>query len=276
MDALFRDENLMRKLQEISLELISSYASASPYPHVVMDDFLPKEVLEQVLANFPKPGQVKWQTFDNNYEKKLAFRQAEALPTPVRELLYFMNSHPVLQFLEKLTGIGGLIPDPSFSGGGCHQIERGGKLQVHVDFNKLQPVNLDRRINLLIYLNKDWKEEYGGHFELWDAEGKTCVNRILPLFNRCVVFSTTETSYHGHPHPLTCPEGRTRKSIALYYYTNGRDDGQAKGEHSTVFLGGPARGGSRTSKNLLKYFAPPVLLDGGRWIKRLVRGRPGN
>ena len=154
-----------------------------------------------------------------------------------------MNSHPVLQFLEKLTGIGGLIPDPSFAGGGCHQIEPGGKLQVHVDFNKLQPANLDRRINLLIYLNKDWKEEYGGHFELWDAEGKACVKRVLPLFNRCVVFSTTQTSYHGHPHPLTCPEGWTRKSIALYYYTNGRDDGHASDGHSTVFLGHQQRAG---------------------------------
>jgi Rps23 Pro-64 3,4-dihydroxylase Tpa1-like proline 4-hydroxylase len=268
MDALLRNVEFMRELDRIPEELAASYAFAKPYPHIVMDDFLPPAVLERVLADFPAPGQVTWQKFDSDNEKKLAFRQAESLPTPIRELLYFFNSHPTLLFLERLTGINGLIPDPSFTGGGCHQIERGGKLQVHVDFNKLQPTNLDRRLNLLIYLNKDWREEYGGHFELWDAEGKGCVKKVLPIFNRCVVFSTTETSYHGHPHPLSCPENRTRKSIALYYYTNGREDGcQSAGDHSTVFLGDRENGGKKRSPaKLLKYLLPPVAVDIGKWV----------
>lgn len=272
MDALLGNYEFMTKLQGVTPAMAAAYAAAKPFPHAVFDDFLPPAVLDQVLDNFPRPGQVKWQQFDNPNEKKLAFRQAEALPTPVRELLYFFNSYPALQFLEKLTGIGGLIPDPSYSGGGCHQIVPGGKLQVHVDFNKLQPVNLDRRLNLLVYLNKDWKEEYGGHFELWDAEGKASVERVLPLFNRCVVFSTTETSYHGHPHPLTCPPDRTRKSIALYYYTNGRDDGHTAGGHSTVFLGGDAGAPQRSAGQLLKYLLPPAAVDAGRWAKRLGSG----
>ena len=272
MDALLHDNEFMRKLHHLPETAAPDYAAGKPYPHIVIDDFLPPAVLDQVLAEFPSPGQVKWQTFDNANEKKLAFRQAESLPTPVRELLYFLNSHPVLQFLERLTGISGLIPDPSFTGGGCHQIERGGKLQVHVDFNKLQAVNLDRRLNLLIYLNKDWREEYGGHFELWDAAGQSCVKRVLPVFNRCVVFSTTETSYHGHPHPLDCPEGRTRKSIALYYYTNGRGDGHAADGHSTVFLGSQADVRPRqTPAEVLKYLLPPAAIDLGRWMLGVTR-----
>jgi hypothetical protein len=164
-----------------------------------------------------------------------------------------------------LTGITGLIPDPSFNGGGCHQIQRGGKLGVHVDFNKLKTVNLDRRLNLLVYLNKNWKDEYGGHFELWDAEGKSSLKKVAPLFNRCVIFSTTETSYHGHPHPLTCPEGSTRKSVALYYYTNGRDDGQTAKPHSTVFAGTEESKKKMLSvKNIFKEVTPPVLWRLGR------------
>lgn len=271
MDALLRDQNFMRKLHDVPPEAVAAYAAATPYPHAVMDDFFPPAVLDQVLTHFPDPGALKWQTFDNANEKKLAFRQAEVLPTPVREFLYFLNTHPMLQFLERLTGIVGLIPDPLFTGGGCHQIVPGGKLGVHVDFNKIKPTNLDRRLNLLVYLNKDWKEEYGGHFELWDAEGKACVKRVLPVFNRCVVFSTTETSYHGHPHPLTCPPDRTRKSIATYIYTNGRDDGHGAAGHSTVFLGADPAPRQRAVE-VVKYLLPPVLVDAGRWVGRLVRG----
>ncbi|MFO0807983.1 MAG: 2OG-Fe(II) oxygenase [Gemmataceae bacterium] len=271
MDALLHDRQFMLKLQDVSPEMASAYRKALPFPHAIWDDFFPPAVLDTVLEHFPQPGQLKWQTFDNANEKKLAFRQAEALPTPVREFLYFLNSYPMLQFLEKVTGIEGLIPDPSFTGGGCHQIERGGKLQVHVDFNKLMPSNLDRRLNLLVYLNKDWREEYGGHFELWDATGKQCITKVLPIFNRCVVFSTSETSYHGHPHPLTCPEGRTRKSIATYIYSNGRPEHEVAAEHSTVFAGDSVPEGT-SLKDLAKYITPPAVVDAAKFVKRKIVG----
>ncbi|MCP4473325.1 MAG: hypothetical protein GY821_01880 [Gammaproteobacteria bacterium] len=110
-----------------------------------------------------------------------------------------------------------------------------------------EKLNLERRLNVLLYLNKDWQEDYGGHFEMWC--GKTsdngdhylteCVDRILPLFNRFVVFSTSETSYHGHPDPLLCPEDRSRKSLALYYYTVDRPEIEQAAPHSTIFVQRP-------------------------------------
>ena len=106
---------------------------------------------------------------------------------------------------------------------------------VHVDFNKHGRYQLDRRLNLLLYLNKDWQEDYGGHFELWDRDMKNCVQKVLPVFNRVAIFSTTEHSWHGHPDPLNCPEDRSRKSLALYYYTNGRPSDEEAEQHSTVF-----------------------------------------
>ena len=225
------------KLMKMAAEGKAAYAAADPYPYIGFDDFLPESVAEDVLAVFPKPQGISWQEFKNEREKKLASGDEGHFPPVVRNLLGALNSATFLKFLEELTGIKNLIPDPYFVGGGLHQILPGGKLGLHVDFNKHNLFNLDRRLNLLIYLNQDWQEEYGGHFELWTRDGKQCAKRILPVFNRCVIFSTTEDSWHGHPHPLTCPPDRTRKSLALYYYTNGRDDtSKNASDHSTVFI----------------------------------------
>ena len=116
-----------------------------------------------------------------------------------------------------------------------HLIEPGGFLKIHVDFNWHERLKLDRRLNLLLYLNRDWPEEYGGHLELWNHDVSRCVKRILPIFNRCVIFNTSESSHHGHPDPMKCPPGRCRKSLALYYYTNGRPEGDTSDRHRTSY-----------------------------------------
>ena len=206
-----------------------------PFPYIYFDDFLPEAAAEAALQAFPEPKALPWSEFDNPNERKLAFDVVENLPPPVRDVLYFLNSRPMLKFLETLTGIHGVIPDPYYVGGGLHQIKPGGKLAVHADFNKHQQLKLDRRINVLIYLNKDWKEEYGGHFELWNRQMTQAEQKILPVFNRCAIFSTTSFSYHGHPTPLSCPPDRTRKSVATYYYSNGRPQEEENESHSTLF-----------------------------------------
>jgi len=165
---------------------------------------------EAALRDFPEPKQLAWTQFNTPKERKLAFDVVEKLPAAARDVLYFLNSRPMLQFLEDLTGIQGVVSDPYYVGGGLHQIKPGGNLEVHADFNYHEKLKLDRRINVLIYLNKDWKEEYGGHFELWNRDMTRAEQKILPLFNRCAIFSTTSYSYHGHPTPLACPPERTR------------------------------------------------------------------
>jgi Rps23 Pro-64 3,4-dihydroxylase Tpa1-like proline 4-hydroxylase len=107
---------------------------------------------------------------------------------------------------------------------------------VHADFNFYKRLNLYRRLNLLIYLNENWKESWGGDLELWDRTGKRCVQRISPLFNRAVIFDTSNYSYHGHPRPLECPEERSRKSVALYYYTVEAPADDDRTPHTTVFI----------------------------------------
>jgi hypothetical protein len=242
----------------------SQYSTASPFPHIVLDNFFDPSLLEMVLSEFPGRGQIRWQSFDNAQEIKLASAAESSFGPVTRLLLYHLNSITFLEYLSRVTGIDNLIPDPRFEGGGLHQIVHGGKLGIHADFNKHRDYGLDRRINLLAYLNKDWKEEYGGHLQLWNRDMSSCVAKISPLFNRVVIFSTTDFTYHGHPDPLQCPETMTRKSLALYYFSNGRPQEEITGEHSTLFRPRHADEFKLTLnqriKNVAKEFVPPILL----------------
>lgn len=253
----------LSRMAETAISSRISYAQAKPFPHVVFDNFFDPTLLELILAEFPKPGEIEWQRFDNQQEIKLASASEASFGPVTRLFLYHLNSITFLEFLSNVTGITNLIPDPRFDGGGLHQIQRGGKLAIHADFNKHPSYNLDRRLNALLYLNKDWRDEYGGHLELWNREMTQCEARILPLFNRFMIFGTTDFTYHGHPDPLQCPEGMTRKSLALYYFSNGRPTEEITGAHSTVFRDRPQEvprltAGQR-ARTLARDLLPPIV-----------------
>jgi Rps23 Pro-64 3,4-dihydroxylase Tpa1-like proline 4-hydroxylase len=217
--------------------LHAQYAAAEPFPHIALDGLFDDDALDAVLREFPSRQAMQWREFDSPAEKKLGyFHETSTISKTVRDFLEAMNSFEMLLWLEALTGIEGLIPDPYFGGGGLHQIEPGGFLKIHADFNVHPKLKLDRRLNMLVYLNKDWRDEYGGHLELWDRDMSACRKKILPVFNRAVIFSTTDTSFHGHPHPLTAPEGMSRKSVSLYYYTAGRPEAERSAPHDTLFI----------------------------------------
>lgn len=238
-----------------------AHESAAPFPHTVIDDFLPPALLERVLGEFPSPRTEGWERYDDPLQKKLGSRDEEKIGATTRMLLHELNSAPFIQFLEELTGIEGLVPDPWYEGGGLHQIERGGMLKVHVDFNKHTLLKLDRRINVLLYLNKDWDESWGGHLELWDLEMKEAKKRIAPLFNRMVVFNTTDFANHGHPDPLQCPDSRQRRSLALYYYSNGRPAHEVAASHTTIFRRRPGERIPLTLNEIGENLLPPIVLD---------------
>jgi Rps23 Pro-64 3,4-dihydroxylase Tpa1-like proline 4-hydroxylase len=229
----------LEKLNDLLPTLRTEYADALPFPHTALDDFLDKEVAEAILKEFPGENDIRWKNYYDQNQKKQANENEEFMGPLTRKLLHALNSAEFLKFLEEMTGIQNLIADPGFRGGGLHNIYRGGKLGIHADFNKHESLNLDRRLNLLLYLNKNWKEEYGGHIELWDKDMNHCVIKHAPLFNRAVVFTTTDTSYHGHPDPLNCPADMSRKSLALYYYTDGRPGEEVGQFHSTLFKDRP-------------------------------------
>jgi hypothetical protein len=225
----------LEKMSSILPEAKKQYSQAKPFPHIYFDDFFDNNVAETVLKEFPGENDIDWVKYYDGHQKKLANENEKNIGFFSRHVLYSLNSSLFLKFLEELTGIKNLISDPSFRGGGLHNIYRGGKLGVHADFNKHERYGFDRRLNLLLYLNKEWKEEYGGKIELWDKKMKQCVRSYIPKFNRVVIFTTTETSFHGHPEPLSCPKNMNRKSMALYYYTNERPKEEQVDHHSTTF-----------------------------------------
>jgi Rps23 Pro-64 3,4-dihydroxylase Tpa1-like proline 4-hydroxylase len=253
----------LTRMKDISLSANAAYSSAKPFPHIVFDDFFDPGIADAILAEFPEPDAIRWQRFDNANEVKLASAAEASFGALTRLLLYHLNSITFLEFLSQVTGIKELMPDPRFDGGGLHQIVRGGKLGIHADFNKHAVYGLDRRLNLLLYLNKNWREEYGGHLQLWDRNMTRCEVKVAPIFNRVMIFSTTDFTYHGHPDPLQCPEGMTRKSLALYYFTNGRPAEEVTGDHSTIFR---ARGPedlrptmAQRARGLARDLLPPII-----------------
>jgi hypothetical protein len=246
------------------------FLTAEPFPHVVFDDFLPEWVLDRVIEEFPDPGDVPWKEFKQASAKKLASQGDALFGDFTRHLFAELNSATFLQFLERLTAIDALIPDPYFFGGGLHQIEPGGFLKVHVDFSRHETLRVDRRLNAIIYLNKDWDPEWGGALEFWDADMTRAVQRVEPIFNRCVIFSTTGAANHGHPDPLACPPGRTRRSLALFYYRNDRSEGADPEDHDSRYRERPGEH-IRSTRTTLKRITPPILLDAARSLKQRTR-----
>lgn len=255
-------------LKEKGSERREEYVSASPFPHIVIDDFCTPSVLEACLKDFPNKPDPDSRSFDRDQERYKTSYNPDFVSPKLRSFFYSMNSRPFLQFLENMTGVEGLIPDPYFVGGGFHQTTQGGHLSIHADFNLHKKLRLERRLNLLIYLNKDWEDHFGGALELWDSDMKSCVRRITPIFNRCVVFSTSNNSHHGHPDPVAHPKGEPRRSMALYYYTATWDERAQK--KTTQFKPRPNSNDKtdwRVKRDeLINDLLPPIL---ARQIKKI-------
>ncbi len=201
-------------------DLARTYRANLPYPHIRLTEFLDGEVLRRVVAEFPRPGDVSWIQYKHYNENKLGKNDRANFPPTIGKLIDELNSPEFVAWISELTGIPGLMPDPSLEGGGMHQTETGGFLNMHADFtHHHHHPTWRRRCNLILYLNDDWREEWGGALELWDRDMKRCVVKYPPFVNHAVIFSTTEESFHGYPDAITCPAGVTRKSLALYYYT---------------------------------------------------------
>lgn len=240
--------------------LAEAYQSRAPFNYGGYDNFLNPEILEHVREEL-KSLPAAETSFDRPQERLKTSYVPERLPAYTRRLFYALNSRPVLTFLEELTGIKGLIPDPYFAGGGVHVVSNGGHLDIHADFNHHAALNLERRVNLLIYLNKDWKEEFGGSFEVWNDGMSEKIESYVPLFNRMCIFSTSSESWHGNPEPVNHPDGEPRMSIALYYYTATWDS--TRKSHTTLFKPRPGTGDQRDNvvarRQMLQELLPPII-----------------
>ncbi len=213
-----------------------TYRAAQPFPHAAFDGLFREDPLAEVAAEFPTLVDERWKTYPGEHEAGKQEASESTLWGPkVSALVDYLSSESWLRFVEELSGLGELTADAH--GGGMHQSGPGAFLDVHADFNRHPTLDLDRRVNAIVYLNPSWGEDDGGLLELWSES--ECIERIVPSFNRCVLFSASETSFHGHPAPVrggvdpATGTTRRRRSVALYYYSppaEGRTEG-----HSTIW-----------------------------------------
>lgn len=240
-----------KHLEELATKYQSIYKQAKPFPHIVIDNFLATEVLDQILDEFSATDSLNNSTLDGTTGSKYDSNLAAYTGRATQRLLDQLSSATFINFLEKLTSVDKLLPNPQVESSGLSSLEQGNQFKIQVDVDRWVS-QLDRKLTILIYFNKDWKEEYGGHLELWDAEMSHCEKKILPTFNRCVIFSTTSFSYHGHPEPLNCPDHETRKLLSLYYYSD-QHHVEAKPSLRTIpFTPTPERSG-KWGNNRLKF-----------------------
>jgi len=252
--------------------LREAFKKAQPFPSVCIDGFLEPEFALEVARSYPRPGTgVVSRSFDAvNEKKKSQIIDPALFPPPVARLAQACASQEFRDALSQITGIPKLLWDESYAGGGMHQTAAHGLLDVHVDFNRLERNGWYRRVNLLLYLNENWREEWGGRLELWDRDVRHCIHSIAPALNRCVIFATSEISFHGVT-ACTCPADVVRRSFALYYYTADAPPGASAREHSTIFR-------ARPDERLKRWVLMPAeraqrAMRGLRWRARQLAAR---
>jgi Rps23 Pro-64 3,4-dihydroxylase Tpa1-like proline 4-hydroxylase len=236
--------------------LKQDFQNAKPYKHLVMDNFLKSDVAEVLHAHFP-PTEKLAKHYDGLNENKSEGANFGDFHPAFAELRRDLMSKEFAQWMATVTGIDDVFVTDDNLGCGLHEGKNGSFLDVHIDFNIHAEKNVHRRLNMLIYMNKDWKPEYGGDLEMWNADMTNCDKKVAPLFNRAVIFETNEISYHGYSK-ITVPAGMTRKSIYTYFYTDTRE-GAVK-YHDTIFKPRPddtitkkiATSTKETLKNFIK------------------------
>lgn len=233
--------------------LAREFQNAEPFPSICIDQFLTAEVASEVSSAYPNFAEAKGvgQEFKTvNEKKKIQICDPNAFPSQVAKLHKALADPQFIKNMEVLSGIKDLQFDPDFEGGGMHLTRSSGILDVHVDFNYSEKLKLYRRLNILIYLNEEWEENWGGRVELWDKDVKKCVKHFVPVQNRCVIFATSGHSFHGVT-AVNSPEGVARKSFAIYLYSKEPSVDKFGENHGTVFK-------ARPNEKVKKYWSMPV------------------
>jgi Rps23 Pro-64 3,4-dihydroxylase Tpa1-like proline 4-hydroxylase len=236
----------IERLQADLSAIKEQFNGAKPFRYVCFDNFFENEKAQLIHEAYPvvDPGTWNGITYVNQKNKfqKTEFEAGSTLSSAFEEL----NSSTFLSWLQDLTDFPEKIEaDTQLFGGGLHQSVNGAFLNVHVDYNIHPETKYHRRLNVIVYMNQDWKDSYEGHLELWNLTNgkKEQIARIAPQFNRCVIFETNEISFHGHPKPLNTPEGVNRKSLATYYYTKTRPQSEQVNSHNTIYVNTEGVGG---------------------------------
>jgi hypothetical protein len=221
-----------------------AFQSALPFRHVQIDNFLEPEICERLLRDFPTFDKKKAINELGHVGRKAVIENVSSISPFYSTFYNFINSKPFLDKLSDLTGVPDLIADETLFGGGTHENLDGQYLDAHIDFNIDERRMLHRRLNLLIYLNKEWEESWGGSIELHSNPRQPETDEIksfIPSFNRAVIFETNEYSWHGFP-VIRLPQEKkqlSRKSFSIYLYTKDRPAEEVVAPHTTFYVARP-------------------------------------
>lgn len=260
-----------RALEQIAHARRKEYCAAQPFPHIALDNLFPPALLDQAIAELPG-ATANWTTYHTPNEAKQVCSDATAFGPAAEIMAHALNSAPFLNFLQQLTGIQGLIPDPHLRAAGYMKVRPGGFLGLHYDFATQKELKLDRRINVLLYLNRDWRTEWGGQLELHSNDPLESPGHqeklVEPIFNRLLIFNTPQ-ALHGHRRPIQCPPGRARLCLSWFYYTAPPVPGWLSRARPVAFRGKfDAMRALVTWSNRL---VPPILFDAARAVRARMR-----
>lgn len=245
-------------LQDSLENLASKFRSAKPFPHVVIDNMFPDDVLDRLVDEMPPLTQKKWVESHDEHLTKFNLRSAVELGETGYQFAAFMHSAAFLYFLSEVTGVWQLLPDPYLQGSGYHILPRGAKFDIHADRNTAYETGLTRRLSLITYLNKSWKHEYGGQLELWNVDGSRCEAVIEPLFNRTIIFEIADQNFHGVPSPVACPPGGKRNSWVVYYHT--ASNAKQVLPHTSIYSPSLYQKRGTTLMQLVRDITPPLVV----------------
>ena len=250
-----------RKLRRVAETEAARHRKAKPFPHTIIDDVFPAALLDAVINDLPS-GDQGWTRYNSVNERKSVFSDIRSFGPAAETLAYALNSLFFINFLEQLTGVDGIIPDPYLHAAGYMRVEPGGFLDLHYDFTMHKHLPLERRINVLVYLNRDWRPEWGGQLELHSNNKLTDPSHqeilIEPIFNRVVIFNTPN-ALHGHRRPVACPPGRARLLFSCFYFTVPPVLGYRSRIENVQF---PNRWSvSATATKLANRLLPPIVFD---------------
>jgi Rps23 Pro-64 3,4-dihydroxylase Tpa1-like proline 4-hydroxylase len=227
-------DNFLKNISEFSFQnSISDWVDSKPFSHLVIDDFLIENFAAEVAQEFPLYDDPSWKIYNNPLEIKKLQNHWDKFGINTYRLLSYLNSREFISKLECLTNCE-LFADIGLNGGGLHSHKKGGKLNTHLDYSIHPKLGLERRLNLILYITPDWREEWGGSLGLWSSDEAGNIDKLIksiwPKFNRAVLFDTSQNSWHGLPAPIECPEGTTRNSIAVYYLCVPRETASKRGK----------------------------------------------
>jgi len=196
--------------------LKNKFLNAVPFEHIVIDNFLNEKYANELYDLFPEKFE-DWYVYENPIEVKYTYDNIDNLNEKFRNYFYYLSSNKILDIFRKLTDITDLTYDEYLHGAGLHCHPKYGRLNIHLDYEKHPITYKERRLNIILFLTKNWKQEWGGQNELWDKDAIKCVTKTDVKFNRAIIFKTNDISWHGLPNPINCPEEYFRKTLAFYY-----------------------------------------------------------